>query len=196
MVIFMFTIEKANSVTIINKSKFITNIYFVNDINDVDKYLNKIKNEYKDATHNCYAYIIDNVKRFSDDNEPNGTAGMPILDCLEKNNLNHVLCVVTRYFGGIKLGASNLLRAYSNSVSNTINNSIKYELINGYEIEITFDYTKTNEINNILSNYEIKDKIFDSNVSYTALIDNDTLDKLKNICDTKIKKEIIIKKQI
>lgn len=192
----MFTIEKANSVTIINKSKFITNIYFVNDINDVDKYLNKIKNEYKDATHNCYAYIIDNVKRFSDDNEPNGTAGMPILDCLEKNNLNHVLCVVTRYFGGIKLGASNLLRAYSNSVSNTINNSIKYELINGYEIEITFDYTKTNEINNILSNYEIKDKIFDSNVSYTALIDNDTLDKLKNICDTKIKKEIIIKKQI
>ena len=196
MVKFMFTIEKANGINIINKSKFITDIFFVNNIDDIDKYLKEIKNKYKDATHYCYAYIIDNLKRFSDDNEPNGTAGKPILDCLEKNNLNHVLCIVTRYFGGIKLGASGLLRAYSNSVSNTINESIKYELINGYEVEITFDYTKTNEINNILTNYEIKDKIFDSNVSYTVLIDNYILDKLKNICDVKIKKEIIIKKQI
>lgn len=192
----MFTIEKSNNINIINKSKFITDIFFVNNIDDVDKYLKEIKNKYKDATHYCYAYIIDNLKRFSDDNEPNGTAGKPILDCLEKNNLNHILCVVTRYFGGIKLGASGLLRAYSNSVSNTINESIKYELINGYEVEITFDYTKTNEINNILTNYEIKNKIFDSNVSYTVLIDKDILDKLKNICDVKIKKEIIIKKQI
>ena len=196
MVKFMFTIEKANGINIINKSKFITDIFFVNNIDDIDKYLKEIKNKYKDATHYCYAYIIDNLKRFSDDNEPNGTAGKPILDCLEKNNLNHILCIVTRYFGGIKLGASGLLRAYSNSVSNTINESIKYELINGYEVEITFDYTKTNEINNILTNYEIKDKIFDSNVSYTVLIDNYILDKLKNICDVKIKKEIIIKKQI
>ena len=101
----MFTIKNIENTITINKSKFITNLISVNNIDEINYNLNIIKNKYKDATHNCYAYIINNNKRFSDDNEPSGTAGLPILDCLEKNNLNYVLCIVTRYFGGIKLGA-------------------------------------------------------------------------------------------
>ena len=85
----------------------------VDNIEDINNILNNIKNEYKDATHYCYAYIIDNTKRFNDDGEPGGTAGMPILNVIEQNNLNHVLIVVVRYFGGIKLGAGGLVRAYS-----------------------------------------------------------------------------------
>ena len=102
----MFAIKNIENIIIINKSKFITNLFFVNNLDEVDYYLTSIKSKYSDATHHCYAYIINNSKRFSDDNEPSGTAGKPILDCLEKNNLNYVLCIVTRYFGGIKLGAS------------------------------------------------------------------------------------------
>ena len=109
----MKTIEDYCSTIIINKSKFICELIYINNENEIIKRLNTIKNKYKDATHYCYAYICDNVKRFNDDGEPGGTAGMPILNVLENNNLNHVLCVVIRYFGGIKLGAGGLVRAYS-----------------------------------------------------------------------------------
>ena len=86
MVNFMFCVNNSENIIIINKSKFITNIFYINNLNDINIYLNKIKEKYKDATHHCYAYIINNTKRFNDDGEPNGTAGMPILDCLEKEH--------------------------------------------------------------------------------------------------------------
>jgi len=191
----MFTIKNKEITIIINKSKFITNIFSVDNIDEINNYLDEIKNKYKDATHHCYAYILDNTKRFNDDNEPSGTAGMPILDCLEKNNLNHVLCVVTRYFGGIKLGAGGLVRAYSNSASNAINNTEKLELVNGFQVLINFSYNKTDEINKILENYEIIEKNFNNDVEYIVNIDYDLKDKLESICKLEIKKEIIIKRK-
>ena len=192
----MYTIKNIENTIIINKSKFITNLISVNSIDEVNYNLNLIKNKYKDATHHCYAYIINNNKRFNDDNEPSGTAGLPILDCLEKNNLNYVLCVVTRYFGGIKLGASGLLRAYSNSVSTAINNTKKLELVDGYEVIINLNYNQINEIDRILENYEIKKKIFSNTIIYNAFIDNKALELLNNICKVDIIKEIIIRKEI
>ena len=190
----MFTIKNNESTIIINKSKFITNIFSVDNLDEINIYLEEIRNKYKDATHHCYAYILDNTKRFNDDNEPSGTAGMPILDCLEKNNLNHVLCIVTRYFGGIKLGAGGLVRAYSNSVSNALNNTTKLELIDGYQALLRFSYNKTDEINKLLENYEIINKIFNNDVEYIVNIDNNMKEKLENICEIEIKKEIIIKR--
>lgn len=190
----MFTIKNNESTIIINKSKFITNIFSVDNLDEINIYLEEIRNKYKDATHHCYAYILDNTKRFNDDNEPSGTAGMPILDCLEKNNLNHVLCIVTRYFGGIKLGAGGLVRAYSNSVSNALNNTKKLQLIDGYQVLIRFSYNKTDEINKLLENYEIINKIFNNDVEYIVNIDNNMKEKLENICEIEIKKEIIIKR--
>ena len=192
----MFTVKNNESIIIINKSKFITNIFCVDNLDEINNYLEEIKNKYKDATHHCYAYILDNIKRFNDDNEPSGTAGMPILDCLEKNNLNHVLCIVTRYFGGIKLGAGGLVRAYSNSVSNALNNTGKIELVNGYQVLIKFSYNKTDEINKLLDGYEIISKNFNNDVEYIVNIDKALLEKLENICVIEIKKEIIIKRTI
>ena len=190
----MFTVKNVENIIIINKSKFITNMFSVDNLDEVNYYLDIIKNKYKDATHHCYAYILDNTKRFSDDNEPSGTAGMPILDCLEKNNLNHVLCIVTRYFGGTKLGAGGLVRAYSNSTSSAIKNTTIMELINGYQASIKFNYNRIDEIDKILENYEIIEKTFDNEVSYIANIDECVKEKLENITKLEIKKEIIIRR--
>ncbi len=103
----------------IKKSKFITYIYPVESVAEVDEILNSIRAKHSDATHVCFAYIVSspNVEKASDDGEPDGTAGKPILDVIKKNNLEDVLIVVVRYFGGIKLGAGGLVRAYSSSAS-------------------------------------------------------------------------------
>ena len=104
----------------IKKSKFYSYLYNVNSANDVAKTLENLKKEHKKATHICYAYkIVDGVEivKFSDDGEPSGTAGRPILNVIEKKNLKNVLICVVRYFGGIKLGAGGLVRAYSKCAS-------------------------------------------------------------------------------
>ena len=193
MVNFMFCVNNSENIIIINKSKFITNIFYINDLNDINIYLNKIKEKYKDATHHCYAYIINNTKRFNDDGEPNGTAGMPILDCLEKNKLNHTLCIVTRYFGGIKLGAGGLVRAYSNSISNALKNSKFFKLKDGYKIKITFEYNNSKQIDNLVKDYEITKKEYGKVITYELLITNDFLNKLNK---SNIKYEIINKEII
>ena len=114
----MFTIKNdLNGELIVNKSRFITYVYKVNNVLEVNEKIDALKAKYKDATHYCYSYIIDNIKRFNDDKEPSHTAGMPILNVLESKNLNYVLAVVVRYFGGVKLGAGGLVRAYTNAVS-------------------------------------------------------------------------------
>lgn len=190
----MKTVKDVEFITIVNKSKFIANLFYVEDINDIVKYLSFIKDKYKDATHHCYGYIINNIKKFNDDGEPNGTAGKPILDVLEKNNLNYVLCIVTRYFGGIKLGASGLLRAYSNSLTNAINNTSILDIINGYNVIIKFNYNKEKEINRLLHG-NIINKYYDDLITYELNIDDNTLDELKKFnIDIKIIKEVIIKK--
>ena len=130
----------------VKKSRFISVLKKVKDITEIDKILSDLKEEYKDATHYCYAYIINDKKKSSDDNEPGGTAGLPILQALEKNNLNYVLCVVIRYFGGIKLGAGGLIRAYSKATSEAIRNSDKIELIKGLEIKFTTNYEEQKRI--------------------------------------------------
>ncbi len=103
-----------NQVTIeIKKSKFLGYYYIVDSVDEVKLILESLKKEHKKARHFPYAYKIDNEIKKSDDKEPSGTAGTPILNILDYNNLNHTLIVVVRYFGGIKLGAGGLLRAYS-----------------------------------------------------------------------------------
>lgn len=170
----MFTIKnnKKNEI-IINKSRFITYVVKVDNIYDANKKIDELKKEYKDATHCCYAYIIDNVKRFNDDKEPKSTAGMPILNVLENKQLNHCLAVVIRYFGGIKLGVGGLIRAYSSSVSSTINDDDVIEMKKTYLKRIEFDYSNVNNINYILKDYNIKYKEFDKNVIYEFEYDED-----------------------
>ena len=105
---------------IIKKSKFITKYYNIENIKEVDNIINELKKEYKKATHFCFAYSINGQEKAFDDGEPSHTAGLPILNVIHMKNLNNVLIVVIRYFGGVKLGAGPLTRAYSKSASEII----------------------------------------------------------------------------
>lgn len=114
---------ECRTLKVIEKSKFITTSAHVEGEEQARDFIAKISKEFSDATHNCYAYICDakgNFLRFSDDGEPSGTAGMPMLDVLKNKKLVQTAVVVTRYFGGIKLGAGGLVRAYSGSVAENL----------------------------------------------------------------------------
>ncbi len=108
---------------VIEKSRFITTSAHVEGEDQAKKFIAEISAKFRDATHNCYAYVADdkgNFLRFSDDGEPQGTAGMPMLEVIKNNNLRQIAVVVTRYFGGIKLGAGGLVRAYSGATSENL----------------------------------------------------------------------------
>lgn len=122
------TISNDSEAEIIEKkSKFIANLYYVNSIEEVEEKLKNLKKKYYDARHNCYAYRIikDNaiIERASDDGEPSGTAGAPMLNIIKKMELANILVVVTRYFGGILLGTGGLVKAYSEATKKAIENS-------------------------------------------------------------------------
>lgn len=181
---------------IIKNSKFITNIFRLNNDTDIDKCLNDIRNKYSDATHNCYAYIYESTRKCSDDGEPSGTSGIPMLQVLEKKELSNLLVIVTRYFGGIKLGASGLVRAYTSSVTTTLDKVDLVELTKGYNIDIIFNYDSIKKIDYILKDNIILDKEFKDYIRYNLNLDNDTLELLNGIkdIDIKINNEVYIEK--
>lgn len=172
---------------VIDKSRFITTLYPVDNVDTINDLLTKIRKKYYDATHNCYAYIIDNgnIQKCSDDGEPSKTAGYPMLDVLKKNDMTNVLAVTTRYFGGIKLGAGGLVRAYSSSVSTALKDVTFFEskLLEIYQVDISYpDYSKNIDFWN---NMMIKESSFSDSVSLKiAFYENDiipSLDKIKNL---------------
>ena len=122
---------------VIKNSRFICYLIKISN-KDITPYIDKIKNMHPKATHYCYGYIYNDIELCSDDGEPGGTAGMPILNVLKKENLNYVLAVVVRYFGGIKLGAGGLVRAYTKAVSETIKLAQYSFLVKGFKIRINF----------------------------------------------------------
>ena len=178
------------NLTLINKSKFIGIIKKVSSYEEVTTILNSIKTKYPDATHICYGYILPNIEKYNDDGEPLGTAGLPILDVLKKNELCHVLAIVVRYFGGIKLGSNGLIRAYSNSISNLIKDNIK-DSETGYLIEINESYDKNDLINYLLKNSEIITKDYQDKIFIKALVNKKTLDSLSNVNYKIIEEKII-----
>ncbi len=202
-------IGKNNTVEIVEKkSRFIANLLYVENEEEAVEKINEIRKKYHDARHNCYAYrVIENdnvIQRSSDDGEPSGTAGAPLLNILEKNNLINVLIVVTRYFGGILLGTGGLVKAYSESLQKAIESVELLEVEKGYEIEIkcTYSTLKTLEyflrINNIKT---IKQEYLEE-IKIIVEISENNLKKLeeevkKNMFEKleyKIKKEKIISK--
>ena len=165
---------------IIEKSRFICYLNYCPDETFFKEYLNQIKKKHYDATHVCSACIIDNIKRSNDDNEPSGTAGIPILSALENNNLNHTLAIVVRYFGGIKLGTGGLIRAYGGTTNEAIKNTKIYDFINYQKYQLVLDYTLSNKIDYFLSsNTIILSKEYQEEVTYIFLCnDNNILDKI------------------
>lgn len=177
----MKTIESnINGTSIINKSKFISFLIKVNNEDDIKKELDKINKEYKDADHICYGYIVNNKEYASDNGEPSGTAGLPILNILKKNDLNDILAVVVRYFGGIKLGANGLIRAYSSCVNDLVKDSILKDIVDAYKVNFSISYDKVKVIDKLLKDSIITYKEFDINVIYEAIIKVEDIDIIKN----------------
>lgn len=177
---------------IINKSKFITTIIPIQNIEEANLNLTELRKKYFDATHNCYAYVIgDNyeIQKQSDDGEPQKTAGFPILDMIKKLNITNVLVVVTRYFGGTLLGASGLIKAYSESAKLAILKANLYLKETLLETTIPFNYKEYNQIKN-LSYLIIINEVFSADVLTTILIKeidkNKLIDYLENILKYKL----------
>ena len=150
--------ENVQTEIVVKKSKFICNLIKVETQQEADSIIKKIKKKYYDARHNCVAYrVIENdkiIEKSSDDGEPSGTAGGPMLNILQKNNLCNVIVIVTRYFGGILLGTGGLVRAYSDATINSIDISEKVEICMGQELEAEIEY-------NNLENFKYYCKIND-----------------------------------
>ncbi len=172
--------EKDSFVTIDNeavteftekKSVFITSVFIVQTAEEAESTIASVKQKYPDATHNCSGYILrtGGVKRFSDDGEPSGTAGMPILNVIEKMGYVNTLVVVTRYFGGIKLGAGGLVRAYSTAAAEGLTAAGKTEYIKGIRATVEVDYDDFANVERLLvqSGCLIDSKSFESGVIIT-----------------------------
>lgn len=182
----------------IKKSIFICTLIPVNSIEEVNEHLQQIRKKYYDATHNCYSYVLtdkDNnfIIKASDDGEPSQTAGVVILDVLKKNDLTNILAVVTRYFGGIKLGAGGLVRAYSSSTSEAVKIASIVPIIKKVLIKVTFEYLYTNEILKLFKSYPEVESKYETNVSIVYEIPEQDAHDLKEKLIALTKNQIDIK---
>lgn len=177
----------------IKNSRFITLLLKLSPQDNIYQIIEKAKKEYPKANHYCYAYITETEKKSSDDKEPSGTAGMPMLNILEKEQIINVIVITIRYFGGIKLGTGGLVRAYSKSVKNALNSTEKIELEPGYQILLTTSYDNQKNLDYLLRNYHIISKEYYEQVKYIIDLPQDKLDILSNYQYQIIKKYYIEK---
>ncbi|MFB4165203.1 YigZ family protein [Alteribacillus sp. JSM 102045] len=170
---------------VINKSRFIAHVKRVTTETEAQEFIQSIKKEHWNATHNCSAYMIgekDEIQKANDDGEPSGTAGVPMLEVLKKRQLKDTCVVVTRYFGGIKLGAGGLIRAYGSAVTEGINATGVVERKLMQVISVRVDYTWLGKVENELrqSSYMIKDIEYEENVSLSAYVPVDKVQAFSN----------------
>lgn len=177
--------RNATSEIVEKKSKFIANIFYVESIEEAEEKIKEVKKQYFDARHNCYAFSIYTkdgiISRFSDDGEPSGTAGAPMLNILNSKGLSNILVIVTRYFGGILLGTGGLVRAYTSATQEALNTINEIEKDVGLEIKIEVSYSdfekfkyylKQNQINLITSEYS-------ENIISSVEITNEKIEELE-----------------
>ena len=154
---------------IIEKSTFIGYAKPIKTEAEAVEFVNEIKKKHKDARHNVWAYTVGknmNIQRYSDDGEPQGTAGIPTLEVIKKEDLRDVVVVVTRYFGGIKLGAGGLVRAYTKGAKVGLEAAKVIDKVNYQEVKIKIDYTQLGKVQNEIMNrgYFVKDTVYEDNV--------------------------------
>lgn len=168
----IITIKQAHSIeNVISKSRFIAYIKPVATENEAKAFIDEIKTKHKDATHNCSAYTVGpemNIQKANDDGEPSGTAGIPMLEILKKQEIHNVCVVVTRYFGGIKLGAGGLIRAYSGAVRDVIYDIGRVELREAIPVTVTLDYDQTGKFEYELASttFLLREQFYTDKVSY------------------------------
>ena len=174
--------------TIIEKSTFIGYAKPIKTEEEAIEFVNEIKKKHKDATHNVWAYTVGktmNIQRYSDDGEPQGTAGIPTLEVIKKEDLRDVVVVVTRYFGGVKLGAGGLVRAYTKGAKIGIDAAKVIEKVMYKEVRIKIDYNQLGKVQNEIMNmnYFVKDTIYEDNVE---IIVYSRLEEVKVLTDKMI----------
>ena len=170
----MYIKEECTNTIVIEKSRFITYLEYCENEEQYKEYLKTIKKKHYDATHVCSAFLGKDIRRSSDDGEPSGTAGVPMLSCLDKHGMENTAAFVVRYFGGIKLGAGGLIRAYSSSVSEAIKQAdlVEDRMFNQYTI--TLNYETANRIDYLLNKEcEEVETEYSENVKYTFLTNDE-----------------------
>lgn len=168
---------------IIRRSRFITTLVPFDSEQEAQMLLKEIAGEYSDATHNCYAYISDinsAQMRYSDDGEPQGTAGTPILEVLKKRNVCKTLTVVTRYFGGIKLGANGLVGAYSSCVAQSLDAAPLRLYLQSIEGMVTLDYSVMGKVSELIESYggRITSRDYSDNVNLKFIVPEENCSSL------------------
>lgn len=168
----------------INKSRFINVLIPVSNTDEVLSHLSNLRKKYPDASHHCYAYIIGNnceIQKYSDDGEPSKTAGMPMLEVLKKQELTNILNVSIRYFGGIKLGAGGLVRAYTKSCSEACKLAELTTLKTIIELEVTVSFNDIGRVEKFIrDHYDLKDTTYDQLVHYFIIVEKEQLDCFMN----------------
>lgn len=169
----MEILDIENAIYEINKSKFLGFAYYVENVEDVECRLRHIKSLHQKATHVCYGYVIEspNIEKCSDDGEPDGTAGRPILEVIKKFGITNVLVVVVRYFGGIKLGAGGLLRAYSTSAKNTIDSSTIVECQKALRYSLSIDVVDRVKLTRLIDKYMLQIVSQNYGQNYDVVVD-------------------------
>ena len=168
---------------VITRSKFITFLFPVFSLEDIKVKLAEFKEKYRDATHICYSYILDeNTFKYYDDGEPSSTAGAPIYQVLSGNDLVYTMCVVIRYFGGTKLGVGGLVKAYSNSCLEALNKAtvVDYEILDTYVIKVSYKLYDSLEYFFRINNIEVLDKVFEENIFVTVRVNKKDLDLIQD----------------
>lgn len=185
MLSYYYTVKKDGEYEIIiEKSRFIANVSRAETEEEAQEFIKSIKKKYWNATHNCSAYLIgenNQIQKANDDGEPSGTAGVPILEVLKKRNLKDTVVVVTRYFGGIKLGAGGLIRAYGKATSEGINAAGIVERKLMLLMNVTIDYTLLGKMESDLrsSPYSIKEIHYLDKVKAEIFISSDQEEAFK-----------------
>lgn len=168
---------------IINKSRFIGYAKPITSEDEAIGFIQEMKTKHKDATHNVYAYVFgenSNIQRYNDDGEPSGTAGVPVLEVIKKEDLRNVVVVVTRYYGGIKLGAGGLVRAYTKGAKIGLEAGKIVDKILYNKIKVRIDYTLYGKLENELMRlgYLIDEVIYDDAVNIMILCETDKVEQL------------------
>lgn len=144
---------------LIEKSRFIASAIHVDTVEQAVEFVEQKRKKYYDATHNCYAYIVGDKAKFSDDGEPQGTAGMPMYECIKNNNLDYVCVVITRYFGGVKLGAGGLVRAYSGATADVLKAANKVQMRLCRQAEVTIEYALLKTVRRAMQGVAIEQNV-------------------------------------
>lgn len=184
---------------VIKKSEFICTLIPLNDENKINETIGFYKEKYKDATHNCIAYLVGTKERANDDGEPSGTAGLPMLNVLKKQELSNIIAIVTRYFGGIKLGAGGLTRAYSQAVAEALKeaNIVEKHLIDVYDVSLDYSFTKKFEHLLKVNAIDCINKEYSDQVTYRLYIDDlSFFDTIQELTSNRYTKEFIKKEHV